>query len=103
MLDGLPNFAFFPSLLMGSLKEVPNSFRKRLISFVCIFFGMSPVRVHISQEYGNVQKPGKRSSVIFELDEMFLLLQVVCNFDSVVVVCVILDSMYFRLGSLYDL
>ena len=103
MLDGLPNFPFFPSLLMGSLKEVPNSFRKRLISFVCIFFGMSPVRVHVSQEYRNVQKPGKRCSVIFELDEMFLLLQVVCNFDSVDVVCVILDSMYFRLGSLYDL
>ena len=100
---------------MGSLKEVPNSFLKRLISFVfacenirfsslfaawdvsrggtsqatlvCIFFGMSPVRVQVSQAYKNVQKPRKRSGVIFELDEMFLLLHVVCNFDSVVVVC----------------
>ena len=80
-----------------------NSFPKHLISLVCMFFGMSPVRVHLSQAYKNVQKPRKRSSVIFELDEMFLLLQVVYNFDGVVVVCVILDSMYFRLGSLYDL
>ena len=80
------------SLVMWSLYEIPSSFRKHLISVACNFFRMSAVNVQVSQAYNSTEITRKRISLIFELREICLSLQMVLSLASAAVVCAIRDS-----------
>ena len=80
------------SLVMWSLYEMPSSFRKHLISVACNFFRMSAVNVQVSQAYNSTEITRERISLIFELREICLSLQMVFSLASAAVVCAILDS-----------
>ena len=71
---------------------MPSSFRKHLISVACNFFRMSTVNVQVSQAYNSTEITRERISLIFELREICLLLQMVLSLASAAVVCVILGS-----------
>ena len=80
------------SLVMCSLYEVPSSFLKHLTSVACNFFRMSAVNVQVSQAYNSTEITRERISLIFELREICLSLQMVFSLASAAVVCAILDS-----------
>ena len=80
------------SLVMWSLYEMPSSFLKHLISVACNFFRMSAVNVQVSQAYNSTEITKERISLIFELREICLSLQMVFSLASAAVVCAILDS-----------
>ena len=80
------------SLVMWSLYEMPSSFRKHLISVACNFFRISAVNVQVSRAYNSTEVTRERISLIFELREICLSLQMVFSLASVAAVCAILDS-----------
>ena len=65
---------------------MPSSFRKHLI------FRMSAVNVRVSQAYNSTEITRERISLIFELREICLSLQMVLSLASAAVVRAILDS-----------
>ena len=67
-------------------------FQKHLISVACNFFRMSAVKVQVSQAYNSTEITRERISLIFELREICLSLQMVFSLASASVVCAILDS-----------
>ena len=71
---------------------MPISFLKHLISVAYNFFRMSAVNVQVSQAYNSTQITRERISLIFELREICLSLQMVFSLASVAAVCAILDS-----------
>ena len=80
------------SLVMWSLYEMPSSFLKHLISVACNFFRMSTVNVQVSQAYNSTEITRERISLIFDLRDICLSLQMVFSLTSAAVVCAMLDS-----------
>ena len=71
---------------------MPISFLKHLISVAYNFFRMSAVNVQVSQAYNSTEITRERISLIFELREICLSLQMFFSLASAAVVCAILDS-----------
>ena len=71
---------------------MPSSFRKHLISVACNFFRMSAVNVQVSQAYNSTEITRERISLIFELREICLSLQMVFSLASAAVVYAIRES-----------
>ena len=74
-----------------SLCEMFNSLRKHLISYACVLFSNSAVKVHDSQAYRNIEMTRERISFMFDPRDMLLSLQMGFSFVRAAVACAILE------------